>query len=186
MSKSQETPDDSEIWNKFKSGDRQAFDRLYQSFAKSLLVYANKFTIDRQLAEDCLQELFIDLWRTRTRLATPKSVKYYLMWSYRRRIMAELNQRQKHLFVEDPSKVISPKRLKFSVEILHQKDDQKNNQLRNAIESLSSLQREVIYLRFYNGLSISEIASVIDVSKKSVYNAMAKAVVALRKSFTLK
>ena len=184
MSYPMDQPSETDLWRSFKKGDKGAFDAIYKLHAPVLLGYALKLTVDRQLCEDCLQDLFIDLWRTRQKLSVPSSVKYYLLWSYRRRIFSEISHRQKHLLIDDPSKVLSTTQIRFNLEIeldQQSKTEMLAQELKDSIANLSSFQREIIYLRYYNGLSVTEISSVMDVSKKSVYNAMAKSMVALRR-----
>ena len=49
-------------------GRKAALEKLYRSHAPILLRYGSKFSADWQLVEDCLQDLFIDLWQRREQL----------------------------------------------------------------------------------------------------------------------
>lgn len=178
---------ESDIWNNFKSGDRDAFNLIYYRYAEILLNHAYKVTSDKPLAEDCLQELFVDLWSTRRNLTTPKSVKHYLLQSFRRRIVRKLKYRDKKLsFVGNVAKIKEDKNFAFSIEtklIVSEDKENLEQELRKRIDGLSDLQREVIYHRFFNELSIDEIAILMNLPKKSVYNALANGISALRKAF---
>ena len=181
---------ESDIWNDFKGGDRDAFNLIYYHYAELLLNNAYKFTSDRALAEDCLQELFIDLWRTREKLATPLSIKFYLLQSLRRRIVRKLKYQHKHIFfVANLSEIKGISEYKFSIEtkLINSEDKTHlNHKLKKLIDNLSNLQREVIYHRFYNELSMDQISQVMDIPKKSVYNAMSNGISALRKAFIMR
>ncbi len=52
--------------------------------------------------------------------------------------------------------------------------------LHQAFTKLSSRQKEVIYLRFYNQLSYEEIADVMSVQVKAIYKLMSRAILVLR------
>src|SRR5579883_3159576 len=79
------------LWESFRDGDRDAFAMLFRSHYDQLFRYGRKFTIDENLLEDSIQELFIELWQAKTR--TPvvsvrayllKSLKYKLLKAYRK------------------------------------------------------------------------------------------------------
>jgi RNA polymerase sigma factor (sigma-70 family) len=55
--------------------------------------------------------------------------------------------------------------------------------LKQQLDKLSSVQREVIFHRFFGGLSIDDIAKMMELPKKSIYNALAKGISSLRKAF---
>ncbi len=46
--------------------------------------------------------------------------------------------------------------------------------------TLTKRQREAIFLKFYNDLSYSDIASIMDLQVDSVYNVISKAIESLR------
>ena len=54
---------DKEIWNQFRAGNDDAFERIYNSYFDRLYNYGCQFSKDHALVEDTLQELFLDLRR---------------------------------------------------------------------------------------------------------------------------
>jgi RNA polymerase sigma factor (sigma-70 family) len=54
--------------------------------------------------------------------------------------------------------------------------------LSKAINNLPARQREVMYMRYYQGLSFDQIAGLMLLSRKSAYNIVFKALDALRKN----
>lgn len=82
--------------------------------------------------------------------------------------------------------IFSDRAIKFipSIEstiIQRESNEQLHKQLTHVFQKLSSRQKEIIYLKFYNDLSYDEIAQLLDLEKKAVYNAVSKAMVVLRK-----
>src|SRR5690625_7397373 len=60
---------------------------------------------------------------------------------------------------------------------LHQ---QQKESLQIAIQSLNNRQKEALFLRYYHGLTSSEISMVMGVNAKSVRNHLARAIASLR------
>ena len=83
--------DEMALWRAFKSGDQAAFARMYQCYSRVLYGYGFRVTHDAALIEDCIQDLFIELWRTRENLSDTTSIKFYLFRSLRRRISRTIN-----------------------------------------------------------------------------------------------
>ena len=77
---------DIELWNEFREGSHEAFQRLYQLYARDLLSYGNKVTGNTQLIEDSIHDLFIELWQSRNNLSQTDSIKFYLFRSLRNKI----------------------------------------------------------------------------------------------------
>jgi RNA polymerase sigma factor (sigma-70 family) len=71
----------------------------------------------------------------------------------------------------------------FSVEsmmIEREMDQQLKIRIIQAIENLTPRQREVIFLRFYEGMSYENVATVLDITTKATYKIVARALVHLK------
>ena len=51
-----------DIWDRFKSGDKEAFAVLYNLHIDSLYHYGTKFCKDEEVIKDALQEIFIEFY----------------------------------------------------------------------------------------------------------------------------
>jgi DNA-directed RNA polymerase specialized sigma24 family protein len=80
---------DLEIWQSFKKGDKIAFAKIYQLHAKSLLNYGVTLRISSNLSvvEDCIQDLFLELWQSRENLADTDAIKFYLFRALKNKLM---------------------------------------------------------------------------------------------------
>lgn len=56
--------DDKVLWNLLVKGDQKALEILYQRYYSLLLNYGLKCSTDRELVKDCIQDLFINLYKT--------------------------------------------------------------------------------------------------------------------------
>ncbi|NJM26145.1 MAG: hypothetical protein HC859_12305 [Bacteroidia bacterium] len=50
-----------EIWDRFRNGDESMFQYIYSIYFDKLYNYGFQFTRNKELIEDCIQELFIEL-----------------------------------------------------------------------------------------------------------------------------
>lgn len=174
--RSEEPP--SKLWSNLREGDQEAISKLFCRFYSQLYNYGFNIVARNDLVKDCIQELFLTLWKKRNTINQSHSVKAYLLSSYRRIIFrrldkqknrAERNHEYESNFFDD---VYNIEELMIHFET----DKKRKKQLAKAIGSLSKRQREAIYLKFYNGLSSREIALIMDVNKQSVYNHVSQAI----------
>jgi len=166
---------DSALWNSFKQGNWDAYASLYNEHYSLLNNYGYKFTRDKNLIEDAIHDLFVRLWTSRANLGEPVSVKNYLYKSLRNTLIRKLQTEVKYTgigteeyplgfevsFSNDSSLAIEEKEFREKVKAV--------------IESLPARQKEIIYLRFYEGLSYDEIADIMSISINSAYKMLYKA-----------
>lgn len=169
------------IWHRFKQGDMQAFQALYQRHVKSLTSYGYRLTPDRQLLEDAIHDLFIDLWRRREHLTEAENTKFYLFRALRNRL---LRNGRNDVFEQaedidgflDYLVALSTEQQHIDSEEVHAR----TQRVRSAVESLSDRQKEVINLRFYHAMSLDEISELMGLSKQGVSNLLYKSYAVLR------
>jgi DNA-directed RNA polymerase specialized sigma subunit, sigma24 homolog len=74
---------DKQLWQAFKQGDRGAYEQIYRQNIRLLYEYAYRFVVDKQFINDCLQDVFVDIWEKRERLSDTDNIKFYLRGSSR-------------------------------------------------------------------------------------------------------
>lgn len=173
--------DDSFLWDRFRAGQLPAFTELYNTYVQTLYNYGKRFTADSDLIEDCIQDLFVELWHKKETLGDTDSPKHYLLKSLRNRLFRRFSQYQK--FTSDGLEEYD-----FEVELSYelslideQAAVQQRDQLQQALRQLTKRQREIIFLKFYENLSYEEIATVMSLEVKSAYNLVSKAVEAIKR-----
>src|ERR1700712_4775508 len=83
-------------WSRMAGGDKNAFLTLYESHYKALFCYGFSLSTDREMTKDCIQELFIDIWKSRPSLNKEvKNVQSYLFTWLRRKMNRELSRLSK-------------------------------------------------------------------------------------------
>lgn len=160
------------LWTQAISGDAAAYERLVRLFYQPLFHYGCKFSRNRELIKDCIQDVFLEVWQKRSVLDPEIPPKPYLMASLRRRMhrVALANR-----LVLDPDDLYAEQEfeVQFSVEeafIREESTLQAAGQCLRLLHSLPKRQQEVIYLKYFQELSRDQIAEVMNISPQSVSN----------------
>lgn len=175
--------DDTQLWQQLKSGDKNALEVIFRNEAEALCKYGKKFTPDKDLIADCLQDLFVELWRTKETIGSTDNIRKYLFVSFRRRLIKDLNKGNKTQTL-DPE-VDLKNEISFSVEnswIEQEETTLKSKALSIAISKLSGRQQEILYLKFYSEMEYDQIIEIMDLNYQSARNLVTRALDALRKS----
>ena len=171
-------------WKEFKSGDESAFETIFLHFHKELFQYGYKIVVNKTLVDDCIQELFLELWQSRERIALPLSVKSYLFRALRYKLIRALKKEIRFSSLSDNSS----ESLEFSYEsTLIQQEVQLEIQqkLLQQIKLLSPRQQEALYLRYYAKLNYQEISKIMKISSQAATNLVFKSVKLLRENLIL-
>ncbi|WP_154859530.1 RNA polymerase sigma factor [Cyclobacterium xiamenense] len=171
---------DAELWQLVASGNQKAFDHVYFSTAKDLYKYGFRFTLDRELIKDVIQDVYIHIWEVRSVLSIQKSIKFYLFSAFRREVIKRVNAACKFETIDDYHSKISWE-LSFQ-EILEENQISLDSahKLTRAIETLPLRQKEAIYLRYLQELTYDEISELMGVQIPSIYNLIFKGIKTLR------
>ena len=175
------------IWDAFKSGDRLAFEQLLNNYYPKLLNYGARLVSNRDFAQDCLQDLFIDLWNRRENLNLPQSIHAYLATSYRRRLFQEKERsfwNKKVSDLEDDYEI----EVQFNIEsyLIHNEIEHETLlKLKHHLSTLTKRQREVLYLRFFQELEYDQISEIMSINQHSAINLVYEALKFLRKNWVM-
>lgn len=170
------------LWSKVRSGRERALSELFCVSYSWLFKYGYRIVPREAFVKDAIQELFLILWEKREAINEARSVKSYLCSSLRRLIFrrmrkqknrAKRNHDYRQNYIEDL-------RNREELIIRFEVNQEKERQLSLAIGSLSDRQKEAIFLKFYDGLSNSEIARIMEINKQSVYNHVSTAINKMR------
>jgi RNA polymerase sigma factor (sigma-70 family) len=173
---------EAEIWSNLKTGDKNALSFFYTKYLKSLYNYGLKIKADSGLVEDCIQDLFIDLWNSHTRLGDVKNVKSYLYKSFRSKIFYKLS-----ILSRTPLKDIDSFNFTLSHKshyITQRINSDISDKIRQFVNTLSPKQKEAVFLIYFEELSYEEAAVIMDLKIKSVYNLVHLAIAKLRQNKT--
>jgi len=173
---------DKRIWNAFRASNREALDLIFREHTSKLFSYGSKFTKDQNLVLDCIQDLFVGLWNSRQRLSETSNIKFYLLKALRHRLLRTLHK-EKRLEAIAEHALYLEEGMNFSIEqdfLLQDSEQFRRASIRRAIDGLTKRQREVIYLKFFQGLNNDAISSMMDLEPSSVSTLLSQAIRALR------
>ncbi len=138
-------------------GDRQAFAALFEQYKN--LVYKTAYLMlgDRNEAEDALQEVFVQVYKSLDRYDPARAV--FSTWLYRLTINHCSNRRRsrRRLTLPWDDELAAVVKVEFPSMRLAEEEA-----MQQAIQGLSSKQRAVIILRYFWDLPYAEIAEVLD------------------------
>lgn len=173
---------DSDRWDTFRQGDQSAFAQIYFEHYQSLLNYGRRFGLPPEQVEDTIQDLFVELWQYHATLSPTTSIRFYLL----RALRNQLSRHQQESVFAD----INEESLRFAAHFSFEQqwidslDEQHKWQtLQQALNCLTPRQREVLYLRFFNGLDYPQIGSVMNLSYQAARNQVYLALKAIREQF---
>ena len=163
-----EQNDDIQLWERFCKGDRQAFDLVWNYWFPLLFKYCNRFTDDKSLIKDVLQDFFIDLFTHRSRRSNIQQLKSYLFISVRRKLLKAISQQKSRSFEDLGNEETYSFYLELSADHpIIQKQALANRQqvVQHIINGLTNRQREAIYLYFYENISYEHIAEIMSMKE---------------------
>jgi len=166
------------LWESFRKGDKEAFAALFRQHYETLFRFGGKFTTDAELLEDCIQELFIELWQAKSE-APVLSVKAYLLKSLKYKLLKVFRQKGKTLPLSDNVET----EFEWSHEtflIVEQENAEKKQRVLDALGRLSNRQKEIIYLKYYQNLSYEEVSEIMNINYQVARNLLYQAIKSLR------
>lgn len=157
---------ESRLWEDFKKGDPTAFELIYAENANRLYNYGRQFTQNMDLVKDCIQDLFVDLSESGIRLGKTDSIKFYLLKSFRRRLYQSLKKERRMSSINDMKEIHLGITLSHEVELLNDLlDAERIHKLKETLNQLTPLQKEAIFLFYFEGMSYAQIAELFEFSR---------------------
>lgn len=175
---------DETLWQRLKSGDELAFSALFERYYRSLINYGNSLSAYPEQVQDCVQDVFVNVWLYRNNLSDNVVAKAYLLSSVRKRI-ARLHERDTIFRQTAPLEAVQFS-LDFSIEdqlIADEETSAQVSQLNRLINALPPRQKEALYLRYHQGLTIEQISEMLDINHQSVSNLLHRCIQHLRKEW---
>lgn len=150
------------------------FTQLYDKHIDSLFMFGNKFTADRELIKDCIQDVFVKLYNKRNELDNVGNIESYLYVSLRNRINDEF-RRQTHLCDDE----ITDQNMRPFVDAYEEYDIERNEEERNRniamkqyVSNLSPRQQQIIHLFYIEHRKYDDICRIMGINYQSVRNLM--------------
>jgi RNA polymerase sigma-70 factor (ECF subfamily) len=170
--------EDAELVVALARGDRSALAALYDKYASFLMSLAMRVVRDRREAEDLLHDVFLEVWRSAVDYDPARGrVRTWLAVRMRSRALDRQKSARVSRRAGDES-VLERVEADGAVGAIERTPDRQR--VRAALGELSTEQRQIVELAYFDGLSCSEIATAISVPIGTVKSRMAAAMARLR------
>ena len=170
-----EDPSDGDLARLARDGDRAAFRLLVERHQPAVRARARRLCANPSDVEDVMQESFLRLVRNRQKLRVIENVAAYLFVMVRHEALRFASRKAKvenfrliasDLFLEAGGNDASRRELADLVA--------------QALQTLSPMEREVVELKIYAGLTFREIAQITDVPLQTAATRYRSALVRLK------
>lgn len=145
-------------------GDGESFTELCRRYYGPLVAIGHAILGDRHLAEDAAQEAFAKAAVHLPRLRDPGQFGSWLA-AICRNEARDLCRARRQLPIEDAGRV----------EQAQAEPDETGEAIRAALKDLPEEAREVVFLRFYDGLSYDQISAVLGISEQAINGRLRRA-----------
>ena len=161
------------------------FEALFRSNYGLLFSLGFRMSADAALTKDVIQSLFLELWEKRHQINAVMHWKAYLRKSFYRKMLLALKKRQL-LPAELPDNILELSTPSYEQLLVNfQIEQSRQHDVQQAMDQLPTKEREMLQLRFKEGLSYEEIAENTGKSKQTVYNQIYTAIKKLKGSLLM-
>ena len=156
-----------QLLKQIESGSEVAFKEVYHHFYKKLLQFSFILIKNKEAAEECVEDVFIKIWRNRTHASTIKNLKIYLYTATKNTSLNYLSSKANssinkpfdavNIVITDP---ICPEQL-----LIYRETFEK---IKSAIEMLPPKCKMIFKLIREDGLKYKEVAEILNLSPHTV------------------
>ena len=140
-----------------QNGHLESFGVLYEQYHSPIVALAYSVLGDRDLADDAAQETFSIACRDLPKLKSKDKFGAWLASICRNTARQMQRSKSKHVALNEAPPAEN-----------ENKKDNRSDAVRCAVWKLRVVDREPIVLRYYNGLSYEQIATILDISVQAV------------------
>jgi len=170
--------DEETLIQRFINGDQTAFELLFRFYYPGLVTFVSRIISDRDEAEEIVQDFFVNVWTARKNIRQATSLKSYLFVSVKNRAFNYLKKEQIREKTLSQFKELVENDFLFQPDLFVESELQQ--QIANAMEKLPARTREVFMMSRFKGISNDEIATQLELSKRTVETQISNALKILR------
>ena len=150
--------DDAEAIKRCQQGDREVFRHLVERYQKRAVAHALAILFNRDDAEDAVQEAFIHAFKA---IGTFDTSRTFYQWFYvlLRNRCYKMTARRRPMESIDEAVVLDPQPGVANETRLA---------LEKALRSLTTEEREIVWLKYFSGLSYDELAVHLQIPRGTV------------------
>lgn len=173
------TYDEQELLRRIAEGSEEAFRVIFQRYGGKLQSYVLKLSQSKETAEDIVHDVFLNIWKNREQLTRIEQFDSYLFRAARNTAHRAFQRRAKEVLIvatlQQPG--IADENFEGEARITHR---EVREYIQQAIDRLTPQQRKIFLLSREEGLSHSEIAERMGITRRTVTNTITEALNTLR------
>ncbi len=178
-----EVKDTESLVQRTKDGDTEAFEKLYQATSRRVYFICLSFLKNEQDASDAMQDTYLTAFKNIGQLRLPSGFGAWIEQIAVNRCKNILRQNQPVPVDDDILKETLLTEDEFTIPEKYIIDKEKRSILMDIMRTkLTELQYQTIILYYFNNLSASEIAEIMECSEGAVKNRLSKARAAIKKA----
>ena len=172
------TMDEAEIIKRVLSGDEDSFRHLVELYWRKVMAVVRQKVSSPEEVEDVVQNTFV---RAYQKLGQLRDASTFAFWLYRIAQKSAIDyirrgrRHKTHTSTDDVQTILNAK------ESRRKREDDVNEEVRDAVESLPPKYREVVTLRFIGGMSCKEVAEYLGEPEGTIRNRLFRANEMLRR-----
>ncbi|WP_207427588.1 RNA polymerase sigma factor [Pedobacter sp. SYSU D00535] len=164
---------DNELWNLVQADDPNALRMLFDRYWTKLYATAFKLSRDQEVSQEIVHDIFLNIWQRRHQLVVD-SFPHFLVTAVRYQYLNRSRSSKKPLVLVDDYEVFDTLATRNEGELRHLEFDFFKI-LREYLTPLPKRCREIFFLSRMDHLSNDEIASRLQISKRTVENQLSTA-----------
>lgn len=171
---------DEDLMGLVKSGGRQGLSVLMRRYANSLLTFLRRMTGDHHRSEELFQDVFLTVWVQRQEYEHPRPFRSWLFGIAANKCQTDMRSRVRRRETIDVEQVTSAAQIDHSP---HEAvvATETATLVEQAVLELPDVQRQIVVLRVWNGLSYQMISQIVCRQESTVRSHMFQAVKTMRK-----
>jgi RNA polymerase sigma-70 factor (ECF subfamily) len=173
---------DEQLILKYAKGNAEAFDVLYQRHRAGLFRYCLRQFSSRAVAEECFQDVWMKVINNRSRYQ-PKALFTTYLYRIATNHVIDIYRKEKKRLSDceyQDEQVINESSMTEGLHKENMESQERAVQLRKMIEKLPLEQKNTLLLKLNTGLSLEDIAVVLDCGKETVKSRLRYATYKLR------
>lgn len=175
---------DEQLFGLVGQGDGQAFKLVYEKYHKQLYVLAYRYLMDRERAEDAVQNVFAKLWEYRDRLNIGISLRNFLFTMTKNHVLNVIRDENAAL---EKQYELAQRIAEYDDDLVEKLEKQERMSLfYDAVEKLPPQKRQICKLKVEEELSNKEIAQRMGLSVNTIKTHYAEALKAIRRALAEK
>jgi RNA polymerase sigma-70 factor (ECF subfamily) len=149
-----------------KNGNQLAFATIYDRYGKHMYLLAYRYLKSRDMAEDVVQQVFINFWINRIRINELLNIRSFLFTALKNQTLNTIRDQNRAIaknyeyLMESYNGSLDESEIEESLEM--------TSLIEKAVENLSPQRRQIYYLKIMEGYSNQQIADKLNISVNTV------------------